>query len=108
MSDPAIGIGHPVSDPAPSPDHPEICFGIIPRGPLISWCGIPGFPYAIRNSEFGIPESGIGNREMRKSGKSWRGLTHLKRTPVNIGPNAVHRFLHLSKDSPLTMWIMVR
>ena len=33
-----------------------------PRGPATSWCGIPGFPYAIRNSEFGIPESGIGNR----------------------------------------------
>ena len=30
------------------------------RGPLTSWCGIPDFPYAIRNSEFGIPESGIG------------------------------------------------
>ena len=31
-----------------------------PRGPLTSWCGIPDFPYAIRISEFGIPESGIG------------------------------------------------
>ena len=51
-----------------------------PRGPLTSWCGIPDFPYAIRISEFGIPESGIG----------------------------VQRFLHAMKDSPLTRWIMVR
>ena len=31
-----------------------------PRGPATSWCGIPDLAYAIRNSEFGIPESGIG------------------------------------------------
>ena len=31
-----------------------------PRGPLTSWCGIPDSAYAIRISEFGIPESGIG------------------------------------------------
>ena len=31
-----------------------------PRGPATSWCGIPDLAYAIRISEFGIPESGIG------------------------------------------------
>jgi hypothetical protein len=51
-----------------------------PPSPGTSWCGIPKLPYAIRNSEFGIPESGIG----------------------------VQRFLHAMKDSPLTRWIMVR
>jgi hypothetical protein len=59
-----------------------------PRGPRTSWCGISDSPYAIRNSEFGIPESGIG-----KSDKLWRGSTHFARTPVNIGPDAVHIFL---------------
>jgi hypothetical protein len=56
MSDPAIGIGHPVSDP-PSPAHvPPRCA----HRPAISWCGIRDSAYAIRNSEFGNPESGIG------------------------------------------------
>lgn len=40
--------------PAHVPPH------VRPRGPATSWCGIPDFPYAIRISEFGIPESGIG------------------------------------------------
>jgi hypothetical protein len=57
MSDPAIGIGHPVSDPpVPGSCAPHVR----PADPAISWCGIRDSPYAIRNSEFGIPESGIG------------------------------------------------
>ena len=52
-------MSHPVT-PRQDPAH------VRPRGPAISWCGIPGFPYAIRNSEFGIPESGIGNSEKRQ------------------------------------------
>ena len=46
-------MSHPVT-PGPREAH------VRPRGPLTSWCGIPDSPYAIRNSEFGIPESGIG------------------------------------------------
>jgi hypothetical protein len=74
-----------------------------PPSPAISWCGIPDLAYAIRNSEFGNPESGIG-----KSDKLWRGSTHFARTPVNIGPDAVHIFLMVRNISPLTRWIMVR
>jgi hypothetical protein len=68
MSAPAIAIGHPVSYPP------------VARSCATSWCGISDSPYAIRNSEFGNPESGIG----------------------------VQRFLHAMKDSPLTRWVMVR
>ncbi len=42
----------------PRPPAPAI------RGPRISWCGIPDLPYAIRNSEFGNPESGTGVQEI--------------------------------------------
>ena len=61
-----------------------------PRGPRSHGAvfQISHMPYGIRNSEFQNRESGI-----RKSGKSWRGLTHFARTPVNIGPDAVHIFL---------------
>jgi hypothetical protein len=63
MSHPAIGIGHRMSHPPPvarpriscaphvRPADPE------PHGAVFR---IPHTPYGIRNSEFGIPESGIG------------------------------------------------
>ena len=35
-----------------------------PRDPRISWCGIPDPPYAIRNSEFGNPNSETGVQEI--------------------------------------------
>jgi len=58
MSHPAIVIGHPVSDPPRRPRPPAQVRP--PPSPAISWCGIQDSPYAIRNSEFGNPESGIG------------------------------------------------
>ncbi len=54
-----------------------------PRNLMVRYSG-----FSIRHTEFGIPESGIG-----KSDKLWRGSTHFARTPVNIGPDAVHIFL---------------
>ena len=41
------------------PDHPEICFGIIPAIPnlMVRYSRIP-----ICHTEFGIRESGFGNR----------------------------------------------
>ena len=59
-------MSHPVT-PGPREAHvPPTRSPCAPPRPPISWCGIPGFPYAIRNSEFGIPESGIGNSEKRQ------------------------------------------
>ena len=40
-----------------------MCRSCAPRGPAISWCGIPDSPYAIRHTEFGIRNSEIQNRE---------------------------------------------
>ena len=84
MSAPAIGIGHPVSAPVTPPScAPHVRPGSsrnLFRDHARSWCGIPDSPYAIRISEFRIPESGIG----------------------------VQGFLHAMKDYHLTRWIMVR
>ena len=74
------------------PDHPEICFGIIPapRDLMVRYSEI-----SIPHTEFGIRESEFG---IWKSGKLWRealrGLPHFHSNPVNIGPNPVHRNLH--------------
>jgi len=81
MSHPAIGIGHPVSDPPRRPPADLMC-APQPRNLMVRYSrfSIRHTPYAIRNSEFGIPESGIG----------------------------VQGFLHAMKDYPLTRRIMVR
>lgn len=66
MSDPVIGIGHPVSDPPV----PGSCAAHVrpadpdPHGAVF---GILHMPYGIRNSEFQNRESGIW-----KSVKLWR------------------------------------
>lgn len=65
MSDPAIYIElrgktrhvrpRYIRPPAPAPAI---------RGAVSTWCGIPELPYAIRNSEFGIRNSGTGVQEI--------------------------------------------
>ena len=67
MSHPAIGIGHPVSDPpvacARGPrSHPSMC---APRTTnlMVRYSRIP-----ICHTEFGIRKSRIGNREIRNHG----------------------------------------
>ncbi len=74
----------PLDIPCPTPLHPSriplMCRPCAPPSPATSWGGIPDSPYAIRNSEFGNPESGIG----------------------------VQGNLHAMKDYPLTRWMMVR
>ena len=69
MSDPAIYIAVRCTTPHvppryTPPDHPEICFGIIPAVPLIMvrYSGSP-----IRHTDFGIRKSGFGNRGLWKS-----------------------------------------
>jgi hypothetical protein len=58
MSHPAIGIGHPVSDP-PVARPRTSCARPRPRNLMVRYSRIPHMPYGIRNP-------GIGNRE------SWR------------------------------------
>jgi len=53
MSDPAIGIGHPVSDP---PRRPLMC-APQPRNLMVRYSG-----FCIRHTDFGIRNSRIGNR----------------------------------------------
>ena len=58
MSAPAIGIGHPVSDPPPSPAHvPLMCAPPQPRNLMVRYSG-----FSICHTEFGIRKPGIGNR----------------------------------------------
>jgi len=61
-------------------------------------------PYGFRNSESQNRESGNAEKRqimVRSDAFRWP-------PPVNIGPNAVHRFLHGAVFSLLTMRIMVR
>jgi len=64
MSAPVIGIGHPGSDPPPSPAHvPLMCAPPAPRshGAVFQ---ILHTPYGIRNSEFQNRESGYSDFSM--------------------------------------------
>jgi hypothetical protein len=53
-------MSHPVT---PRQDPPARAPRPPPRSPF-SWRGIPDFPYAIRNSEFGNPKSETGVQEI--------------------------------------------
>jgi hypothetical protein len=69
MSDPTIGIGHPVSDPVtPVQDPPHVPAQVRPPAPRSHGAvfGILHMPYGIRNSEIQNRESGY--REIRKHG----------------------------------------
>ena len=67
MSGPAIGIGHPVSDPPPvaRPGGPHVPLMCAPADPeyMVRYSRIP-----ICHTEFGIRNSRIGNREIRNHG----------------------------------------
>jgi len=53
-------MSHPVT---PAQDPPARAPRPPPRS-RFSWCGIPDFPYAIRNSEFGNRDSETGVQEI--------------------------------------------
>jgi hypothetical protein len=65
MSDPVIGIGHPVSAPPVAPPvaraRPPMC-APQPRDLMVRYSG-----FCIRHTEFGIRKSRIGNRGTGKS-----------------------------------------
>jgi len=67
MSDPLIGIGHPVSDPPVAGScaaHAKLmCAPPQPRDLMVRYSETP-----IRHTEFGIRKSRIGNREIRNHG----------------------------------------
>jgi hypothetical protein len=60
MSHPAIGIGHPVSDPLPRTSDKGFLYYCRPHEPHGAVFGILHMPYGIRNSEIQNRESRIG------------------------------------------------
>jgi hypothetical protein len=63
MSHPAIGIGHPVSDPTARGSHVPLMCAPQPRDLMVRYSG-----FCICHTEFGIRKSRIGNREIRNHG----------------------------------------
>jgi len=57
MSHPAIGIGHPVSDPVTPVQDPAHVRPPQPRDLMVRYSG-----FSIRHTDFGIRKSRIGNR----------------------------------------------
>jgi hypothetical protein len=57
MSDPAIGIGHLVSDPPRRPAHVPLMCAPQPRDLMVRYSR-----FSIRHTDFGIRNSRIGNR----------------------------------------------